>query len=185
MSNKLQMICTGGPYGDCTSSYNFTMPKQMTLKEFAEMVTDGEEWGAIRKDNGFGDILAEYNRSGEIKYRDNADPNAILKLEGTAHGGWSLMDYHVKIDREAELHKLQEQYNKFIEDNQPEPAGGLLGWVCPKCGAALSPFVNYCVKCSGNWEITFNGGIDIAHSSARRHTTEYTTECNGGNSNVN
>ena len=156
MSNKLQMICTGGPYGDCTSSYKFTMPKQMTLKEFAEMVTDGEEWGAIR--NGNGDVLVDYNRSKEIKYRNNVDPNTILKLEGTAHGGWSLMDYHVKIDREAELHKLQEQYNKFIEENQPEPAGGLLGWVCPKCGAALSPFVNYCVKCSGNWEITFDTG---------------------------
>ena len=179
MSNKLQMICTGGPYGDCTSSYKFTMPKQMTLKEFAEMIADGKEWGAIRTTNRV--VLVDYNRNKEIKYRDNADPNAILKLEGTAHGGWSLMDYFVEIDREAELRKIQEQYNKIIEDNEPEPTVGLLGWVCPKCGAALSPFVNYCVKCSGNWEITFNGGVDIAHSSALR----YTTECNGGNSNVN
>ena len=41
---------------------------------------------------------------------------------------------------------------------KPDPAPThLMGWVCPKCGAALSPFVNYCVKCSGgNWEITFD-----------------------------
>lgn len=155
MVAKPIMIRVGGPYGDGTSSYEFVMPKQMTLKEFAEMVVaDGEEWGAIRKGSALGDVLAEYNRQGEIKYRDYADPNAILETKGTAHGGWSLMDYHVKIDKNAVLGKLQEQYNKFIEDNQPEPAGGLLGWVCPKCGTALSPFVNYCVKCSGNWEIT-------------------------------
>ena len=161
MSNKLQMICTGGPYGDCTSSYKFTMPKQMTLKEFAEMVTDGKEWGTIRTTNRV--VLVDYNRSKEIKYCDNADPNAILKLEGTAHGGWSLMDYFVEVDRDAELRKIQEQYNKFVEDNEPEPAAGLLGWVCPKCGAALSPFVNYCVKCSGNWEITYSTGTPITN----------------------
>ena len=157
------MKCVGGPYGDCTSSYEFTMPKQMTLKEFAEMVAaDKEEWGAIRKSRS-GVILAEYNRQGEIKYSDCADPNAILELKGTAHGGWSLMDYHVNIDKDAELGKLQEQYNKFIKENQPEPAGGLLGWICPKCGAALSPFVNYCVKCSGNWEITYSTGTPITN----------------------
>ena len=159
MSNKLIMKCIGGPYGDSTSTYEFTMTKQMTLKEFAEMVAaDGEEWGAIRKGSSFGDVLAEYNRSGEIKYRDYADPNAILELKGTAQGGWSLMDYHVNIDKGAEAIKLQEQYNKFLEENQPEPTGGLMGWICPKCGAVMSPYQSYCVKCSGNWEITYGTG---------------------------
>ena len=157
MSNKLIMKCVGGPYGDCTSTYEFTMTEQMTLKEFAEMVAaDGEEWGAIRKGSSFGEVLAEYNRSGEIKYHDCADPNAILELKGTAQGGWSLMDYHVKIDKDAELDKLQKQYNDFLKENQPEPAGGLMGWVCPKCGAVMSPFQSYCSKCSSPWEFTWD-----------------------------
>ena len=114
-------------------------------------------YGAIRKGSPFGEVLAEYNRSGEIKYRDYADPNTILGLNGTAQGGWSLMDYHVTIDKNAEFVKLQEQYDKFIKDNEPEPASGLMGWICPKCGAVMSPYQDYCVKCSGsNWEFTWN-----------------------------
>jgi hypothetical protein len=42
MLNKINLMCVGGPYGDCTSLYEFTMPKQMALKEFAEMVAELE-----------------------------------------------------------------------------------------------------------------------------------------------
>ena len=81
-----------------------------------------------------------------------------------------------------EMLKLMKDYNDFLNTNKPEPqTDGLMGWICPKCGAALSPFVNYCVKCSGNWEITFNGGVEIAHCSDRLYATEYTTKCDGGN----
>lgn len=43
-----------------------------------------------------------------------------------------------------------------------EPAGGLYGWICPKCGAVMSPFQDYCVKCT-NWSIdcTWNTGTSI------------------------
>lgn len=45
------------------------------------------------------------------------------------------------------------------ETNTPEPTDGLLlGWICPKCGAVMSPFQSCCVKCIGNWEITYGTG---------------------------
>ena len=69
---------------------------------------------------------------------------------------------------------LMKEYNEFLNTNESEPQTGvLLGWICPKCGAALSPFVNYCVKCSGNWEFTWGTGTS--------YNIPTSSECNGGN----
>ena len=42
-----------------------------------------------------------------------------------------------------------EEKNEGIE----LPNGALLGWICPKCGRALSPYVTEC-PCSVKWELT-------------------------------
>ena len=74
-----------------------------------------------------------------------------------------------------ELEKIREDYAHFISANTPdsEPADGLYGWICPKCGAVMSPFQSYCIKCSGNWEITSDAGIS--------YNIPISTKCNGGN----
>ena len=46
-----------------------------------------------------------------------------------------------------------------IVDDSNKNVGGLYGWICPKCGAVLSPFTSCCPNCTRrNWEITCNTG---------------------------
>lgn len=59
-------------------------------------------------------------------------------------------------------------YNQHIPDtnslvNEPDnKPGGLYGWICPKCGAALSPFIDCCPNCTQrNWTITCNTGGNL------------------------
>lgn len=45
---------------------------------------------------------------------------------------------------------------KYDKRTEPASQGGLMGWICPKCGAVMSPFQPCCVKCSNNFEITYS-----------------------------
>ena len=95
MTNNITMTHTGGPYGDECSSYKFTLNREMTLKEFAEMIAvDKREWGYISL--GFNNRLVDYKR-GEIRYKPDVSKDIIIAKEGTAHGGWSRMDYYIKL----------------------------------------------------------------------------------------
>ena len=33
--------------------------------------------------------------------------------------------------------------------------GMVYGWICPKCGAVMSPHQEFCIKCSGSFDLTW------------------------------
>lgn len=48
-------------------------------------------------------------------------------------------------------HDLYEPNVSYIK----EKSTGLYGWICPKCGAVMSPFTSFCPNCTQqNWELT-------------------------------
>ena len=59
--------------------------------------------------------------------------------------------------------------NVPVTEPEEKPAGlfGVYGWICPKCGAVMSPYESYCPNCTKrNWEITCTTGTaDISKQS--------------------
>ena len=94
--DKIEMIHTGGPYGDCCSSYHFRLNREMTFDDFVNLIieTFPREWGDIRGGRVWGPVLCEY-KHGRIVYLDVSVIGKTIKTEGMAHGGWSRMDYVV------------------------------------------------------------------------------------------
>lgn len=92
---RFQRICTGGPFGDETSSYAIELPnEEISVQEFIDMVMlqEPNEWGMISSGHV---VLADYSH-GKITYRPEYDTykdRAVASV--SAHGGWSLMDYNI------------------------------------------------------------------------------------------
>lgn len=71
-------------------------------------------------------------------------------------------------DDEDGFQKLNDNEIRNIEKsteqkNENKSVGGLIGWICPKCGRCYSPFTSMC-SCCGNGEmfrVTCNSSSDI------------------------
>lgn len=96
--------CVEGPYGDATSSYECTLSRNATIKEFIELILKyKEEWGGIYVYQGRERVqIAEY-RHGNLEWHKIPDGNARILSKIDAHGGWSLMDYLVTPEFDTKL----------------------------------------------------------------------------------
>lgn len=95
-------VCTGGPYGDCSSHYKVEIKQPCTVAQFVEFVNQQGEWGKVHINpiGWLGNGLATYNYDTHIKDKPLEMPQhylnrRIARIE--AHGGWSNMDYYVTL----------------------------------------------------------------------------------------
>ena len=93
MEKQIKLIHKDGPFGDCTSHYEVTFPKNITVDEFIKLVIqeNPKEWGEFGIYWNY--PLAKY-RDGKLFTAVALDEYRNIKvLRVQAHGGWSRMDY--------------------------------------------------------------------------------------------
>ena len=100
---RFYRLCTGGPYGDATSSYDIILPEgdAVTVEEFIEqiLIDEPNEWGSVY--NGMREVIADY-KQGEVTFRDGYDSIKDKKISSAqAHGGWSRMDYYLNLESQS------------------------------------------------------------------------------------
>ena len=106
MAERMKMICTGGPYGDASSSYAVKLDKEYTVQEFVKMVLDEKpgEWGNFEITTDFHYTytnrkdICEYKRGKIIADFREEKPKTMVVSEVIAHGGWTNMNYFIKVE---------------------------------------------------------------------------------------
>ena len=105
--DKIDMICTSGPFGDCCSAYKVVLHHEYTVKEYVEEVlkTKQGEWGTFKiwqEEQSYKELSKEldccdYKKGEKINdFKYSTTWNSKIE-EVKAYGGWTYMDYFIKI----------------------------------------------------------------------------------------
>ncbi len=109
---SIEWVCTGGPFGDCTSHYVGRLRNKVTIKDFIEHELNSHEWGILQIN---GKIVCKYDHG--ILF--DADSNLLQHYLSTeiksieSSGGWSLMDYVITVE-EPEQEENGSQKSLYI-----------------------------------------------------------------------
>lgn len=101
------MVCTGGPNGDCTCDYAVQFDRDYTVGEFIEEVLEKKpgEWGNFEIVSEFRYMglvdTCEYKK-GKITKRFKSDVAGRKIKEAVANGGYTLMTYFLKVQNGEE-----------------------------------------------------------------------------------
>ena len=114
-----ELIHSGGPYSDETSSYKVKLNGEYTVKSFIQEVLSKKEWGYIGIDDGntiFGNPRIEYHSN--VALQDMTEEYLRLKVISVrASGGWSRMDYLITPEVvNGEYVKVTEHYGILPEN---------------------------------------------------------------------
>ena len=103
MINMIRLKRISEEYGDCSADYEVKLDKEYTVKEFSEWISQQKgEWGHIAIYNP-NVSWVEYERY-EYKYGQwigKPIPESLMKkkiVNVSAHGGWSQMNYTIKVE---------------------------------------------------------------------------------------
>lgn len=102
-----ELIQSGSEGGDCTAPYNVKLDQEYTLKKFinAVLTSRSNEWGniCIAKRNcswyNYPKIEYRYGKIVDLSCPDFYDICDRKVKEVSASGGWTRMDYTIKLEK--------------------------------------------------------------------------------------